>query len=30
VCLPRRCIQSVVLLLRKCSFPRELVYRVVT
>jgi hypothetical protein len=29
VCLPRRCIETVVLLFRACSFPRELLYRVV-
>jgi hypothetical protein len=30
VCLPRRCIEAVILLLlRACSFPREPVYPVV-
>jgi hypothetical protein len=29
VCLPRRCTEVAVLLLRECSFPREPVYRAV-
>jgi hypothetical protein len=29
VCLPCRCIETAVLLLRACSFPQEPVYRVV-